>query len=267
MNTRVVAPRAGTAVTALAPELSTISEAISKLPPLVPPPIIAAEISRFAIEGAKALDQAKRAVIRTTDDAGAVADLVKAINTETKKQEEARKAKTAPADGYKDKLMKLYAVGKDALAEAKQILTGKLGAFQSAQARAQAAEIAAREKAAQEEAARLAAAQAALGDAEGAEQILEEAAGLPGEAVNVNVTGAYGATAGQRSRRVGQVDDMLDFLTALVSNPLEEGYLDIINSIEVGQAKLNALAALVIERKIAPIPGFTATEVANTVVR
>lgn len=266
MSTRVVAAKPGAAAPALTPDMSAIAGAIQKLPPLMQPQVVAAEVTQFAVAGVTALDQAKRAVIKTEADAGAAADMLRAIGKAATAQEAARKAKTAPADNYKQKLMDLYAVGKDTLAEAKKIFSDKLLAYQNEQAAIQRAEIAAREKLAQEEAARLAAAQAALGDDEGAEQILEEAAALPAEQVKVTVSGTF-STAGQRVRRVGTVTDTLAFLEALVANPLEEGYGDIINSIEIGPARLNALAALVLDKTIQSIPGFNAEEVTGLNVR
>lgn len=246
-------------------ELGKVSTAIGPAPVLVAP-VIAAEIIRFAGEGSKALIQASRLVVNDADSAGVAADLVKAINAEDKAQEAARKVHTSSLDVYKDRLMTLFGVGRKSLADAKQILMTKLQTFQTVERQRLAEEAEAQRKLQEAEATRLAAAQFALGDAEGAEQILEEAAALPVEPVKVVSAGSF-AVAGIRKVAVGGVGDRYALLRSLIDNPLEPGYAEVIESLTFSQRDLNALAKLVIDQKTPYPVGLDASEKESTNVR
>ena len=230
---------------------------------------IAAEIVRFAQDGTKALDQANRAVINTPEAAGKAADLLRAIRMEMGRQESARKTHTAPLDTFKANLIKLYSVGLDTLNEATTVLKGKSLAFVREEQARRDAEAAVARQAAEAEAARLAAAQAALGDAEGAAQILTDAAALPMGADRVTATGGYGATLGTRVTKKGTVTDNYTFLSSVLelanagSTPCD----DFITALTFSQAQLNNLARAVIDGSIKAIPGLKAEEVSDISVR
>jgi hypothetical protein len=217
---------------------------------------IAAEIVRFVSDSMKALDQANRAVVKDAEAAGKVADLLTAIRRAMATQEIARKVHTTPLDAFKTKLMKLYGVATSNLEEATGILKQKARVFMDAEQRRQQAEADAARRDAEAEALRLAAAQAALGDAEGASQILEEAAARPAEVVKATATGAYGSTLGGRNRKVGTVTNNAQFLMDVLSSP-DPACAKFIEDLRFPPSALNELAAAVLAGA-KPLAGFKA---------
>lgn len=267
MNQQVVgrrAPAAGLPITTI----GEVAKAIGQLQSANTSGI-AAEIVRFAQEGTKALEQAGRAVINSPEAAGKAADLLRAIRLELGRQESARKVHTAPLDTFKANLIKLYSVGQAALEEATLVLKGKAAAFVREEQARRDAEAAAARQAAEAEATRLAAAQAALGDAEGAQQILAEAAALPMEAAKVTATGGYGATLGTRTTKRGEVTDIVAFLYDLTSgdNAQNDAVREFLLQVQFSQSALNALARATLEKRCPALVGFEAKEVSDISTR
>lgn len=253
---------------ALVADIGEVAAAIGHMPQ-VPSAVIAAEIVRFVSEANKALGQAERAVIDDNESAGKAADLMKAITSALSSQDAARKIHTAPLDKFKAKLMQFYGLATTNLENARQILKDKTLVFAKAERARLEAEAAAAAAAAAEEAQRLAAAQAALGDADGAQQILDEAAARPVEAAKVGITGAYGASLGLRTQKVGQVTDNRAFLKFLVAfMDAEPAYGKFVDDLRFPQSALNDLARAVLdpdlEKAVAQPDGFVAENVEST---
>jgi hypothetical protein len=264
MNTAVI-QRSTPKQQALTADIGQVASAIGTVPAM-PPAVIAAEIVRFVIESNKALDQAERAVIKDNDTAGRAADLLKAIGSTISSQEAARKQHTAPLDAFKAKIMKFYGLATGNLEQAKEILKEKAGAFARAERDRLQAEADQRQRLAEEEAARLAAAQAALGDQEGADQILEEAAARPTEVVKVSATGVYGASLGLRTTKKGSVNNnrlFIKFLAGFMDS--EPAYGKFVDDLRFPQSALNDLARAVLdpdlEAAVAQPDGFVAEEI------
>lgn len=249
--------------------IGEIAQALGHVPS-VNTAAIAAEIVRFAQDGAKALDQAERAVIETQEAAGKAADLLKAIRATLNSQDAARKRYTGPLDDFKAKLMRLYAVGAGNLEAASDLLKQKAKVFLVREQDALRVEANAARLRQEEEALRLAAAQAALGDAAGAEQILAEASTRETEVVKATSTGAYGATLGGRVTKRGSVTDNTLFLQDVVSST-HPACVKFIADLRFPQSALNDLARAVLETKASDVPlkieGFKADEVTDISVR
>lgn len=222
---------------------------------------IAAEIVRFAQDGAKALDQAERAVIDTQEAAGKAADLLKAIRSALNTQDAARKKYTAPMDEFKAKMLRLYAIGAGNLEEASNLLKKKAKVFIEKEQAARQAEANAARLQQEEEALRLATVHVSMGDAAGAEQILAEAAALVTGVVKATATGAYGATLGGRVSRRGTVLDNAAFLLDVVSStdPICAAF---ISGLRFPQSSLNELARAILDGA-KPLAGFKAEEVTD----
>lgn len=244
-------------------------DVISKALPLNLPiagKVIAEEVVKYRGEADKALAVATRAEIIDIDTAGRAADVLRAITASEKKVDELRKVQTKPLDDQKKTITALYDVALQTYAKAKTLLNEKANVWRRAEEARLTAEAVERRKARQLEAERLAAAQVALGDEEGADQILEEAAALPVEQERVAAVGVYGSVLGTVNRNVGVVKDRRQFLQAL-SNAKDPLLVQILEKIEFPQSLLNKLAAAVHEgNAIAPI-GFEATRKDSTGVR
>jgi hypothetical protein len=244
--------------------IGEVAQALGHIPP-ANTSAISAEIVRFVSDSVKAVDQAMRAVVDTPEAAGKVADLLTAIRKASVVQENARKVHTAPLDAFKAKLMKLYGVAMGNLDEATTILKQKARVFMDAEQRRQQAEADAARHAAESEALRLASAQAALGDAEGAAQILEEAAARPAEVVKATATGAFGSTLGGRKRKVGTVTNNAQFLMDVLSSS-DPVCASFVADLRFPQSALNDLAAAVLAGA-KPLAGFKAEEVSDITAR
>jgi hypothetical protein len=263
MNQPVIGRRVAQAPKAVA-TIGQVAHAIGQVP-AANTAAIAAEIVRFVAEADKALDQATRAVVNTPEAAGKVADLLKAIRAEANRQDAARKAITAPLDEFKTKLTSLYRIALGTLTDATDILKDKASAYVKAEQARRDAEAAAQAKAAAAEAERLAKAQAALGDAKGAQQILDDAALLPAAAAKVTATGGYGATLGTRVTKKGTVVANRQFLYDLLQRADKNDAVakEFIDDLSFPQGRLNDLARAVIDAAYAPIAGFKAEEVSD----
>lgn len=253
------------------PDPSTNLVTLDTVAASVPQPVspnsafIAAELERFATAAHKAVSVAGRAIIDDEDSYGRGADVVKAINDQLKNLDAARKLQTKPFDDAKKTLMELYNAPGALLTEAKSRLTEKMTRWHRAE-EARKREEAAKIRAAQEaEAKRLAEAQAALGDAAGADRILEEAATIKPAETKVRVTGTYGATAGTRKTNVGTVTDKRRFLSWLAVHGTDQE----IDDVAIGQRMLNNLAARVLspDHALSTVPGFKAEVVDSLTVK
>ena len=236
--------------------LDVISRALPISVP-IPNTEIAAEVIRFRAEADKAVAVAERAEIVDADTAGRAADVLRAITTSEKKLDEARKEKTRPLTEQKAKIDELYKPASAGYLTAKTKLTAKVNVWRKAEEARLTAAAEVRRKERNEEAARLAAAQSALGDDEGADRILEEAAAMTGVPEKVSAVGVYGAVLGTTNRNVGEVNDRAAFLKVLATST-DPNVVAIRDKIEFPQALLNKLAAAVAKgESIAPV-GFTA---------
>jgi hypothetical protein len=229
------------------------------LPVAIPVPgkLIAEEVVKYRTEADKAVAVAQRAEIVDGDTAGRAADVLRAITASLRRLEEDRKKKTAPLDKQKATITGLYEVAKAQYTKAKAMLTDKVDVWRRAEEKRLTAEAEERRAERKAEAERLAAAQTELGDAEGADRILEEAAALPSAPEKVAAVGVYGGVLSSRNRNVGEITDRREFLRALTAakDPL---LVEILDAIEFPKSLLNKLAKAVHEGEaIAPV-GFTA---------
>ena len=244
------------------PTLGTIAAA---LPAAIVPnaALIASELVRFADEADRAEGIAARAVIEDEEAAGRGADVIRSVNDLLKTIETARKEKTAPYDQDKRTLTALYGSIAARLEAAKTVLSNKVLGYSRAETARRIAEAARRELAQREQAQRLAAAQAAIGDEEGAEQIIADAVASTPVAEKVVAKGFYGAAGGERKRPVGAITDLKAFLVWVVSS----GYEELLSEISIGQRGLNVLAKNVLENDGATVPGFKAEYDSSFTVR
>ena len=270
MNTAVV-QRATPKNQALTVDIGQVTAAIGPLPAVVTP-IMANEIVRFVVESQKALSQAELAVVRNQDDAGKVADLLKAIRSALSAQEAARKIHTSPLDDFKAKVMRFYGLATKNLEDAQTLLKGKANDYARAERERLEAQAAAQRKKIEEEAARMAAAQAALGDAEGAQEILDQAAAQTVAVGKVAATGVYGATLGTRVTKRGSVTNsrqFIKFLAAFMDS--EPAYGKFVDDLRFPQSALNDLARAVLdpdlEKAVASPDGFVAETVEDISAR
>ena len=258
------------AVTTAPPTIDAIAKALTPQI-LIPVSEVAAELIRFRDEADKARQVAERAVLKTAQDAGNAADVLRAITTSLTRLETARKAKTEPLDKAKSQLMDLYRAAEKVYTEAKTTLQGKATVWRRAEEARLTKEAEDRRKARQEEAEKLAAAQAAMNDAAGAQQILEEAAAVVEPAPRAGATGIYGSVLGSTSRNVGEVTDRIGFLTAVAvayQNPDADRHLRAIAAaIEFPKSILNALAGAVNAGESFSPPGFRAGKTDNSTAR
>ena len=235
-------------------------EVIEKSLPIalsIPGKVIATEVVKYRTEADKALAVAGRAVITTADDAGNAADVLRAITASLRRLEEDRKAKTQPLDKQKSEITALYDIAKEVYGKAKKVLDEKVTTWRRAEEKRLTAEAEERRKERQAEAERLAAAQAALGDDDGADQILEEAAALPIEPERVSAIGTYGGSLSTRARNVGKITDRAAFLRVLAGST-DPTLIEIREKIEFPQALLNKLAKAVAEGDAISPVGFLA---------
>lgn len=230
----------------------------------------AAFIQNLVAHGENALEQAEVAEITTEDSFGLAGDLVKAINAKLNDADKARKAITSPMDDAKSAVMKLFKVGIDKLESAKKKLQDK----QTTWGRAERSRLDAIAKAEQESATQraldLAAAQQSMGDNEGADQVLAEAAETIQDMGEVKVTarGMYGSSSGMRGRWVGEVTSPRAFLSWL----LTQGY-DPLTILDFKKSGLNAIAkefgekTATIQNTLATSHGFKVSYDESTVSR
>lgn len=223
----------------------------------------AAFIQNLVAHGENALEQAESAVIDTEDNYGLAGDLVKAINAKLGDADKARKAITNPMDEAKKSIMKLFSVGIDKLEAAKTKLQSKQTAWGKAERERKEAIARKEQEEATQRALDLATAQQSLGDTEGAEQILTEAAVTLADMVDVKVSakGMYGTSSGMRGRHVGTVESNRAFLAWLLTQPT-----DLAEVIDFRQSGLNAIAKSQGEKK-QTVPGLKIEYVESTVSR
>lgn len=218
---------------------------------------IAAEVIRFREESEKAVAVAGRAVIDSPNAAGNAADVLRAINGSLRKLAIAKTARLDDLKNAVDSLASMFSVSEVAYKAAKQELTRKVGVWRTAEELRIIAESNAKKAERAARAEQLAAAQIALGDAEGAQQIIEEAAAVPDEAPKIQAIGVYGSTMGTARRNVGKVVDTRAFVAALATSKCEH-MTAILDRIEFPVSLLNKLAAAVQAGEALSPPGFTA---------
>lgn len=222
------------------------------------------KLAEFGERADKALAASLRVEIDSEEKAAKVTDFVAALTKTLAEVDDYRKATTGQFDKLVKGLNGLFNLGPKAkLEQAKTAAQAKLGKYVRDQ-RAKAEEEA---RAAAERAAAEAAAQAAQavkeGDAEGAMQILQEAASVVVEAPRVEVRGNAAVLATTR-RKVGRITDLRAFLAWAATSPSPQA-LAICGGITVGQREQNQLAARVLDIQENPlagtppsIPGFVA---------
>ena len=228
--------------------------------------IVAADIVRFNDESLRAEGNALRAVISNEETFGNGAEVLKSITGQLAELEEVRLSRTRPYDAAKTAVTTLFGVAKKRLEDAKKTLGNKMREWQNTETVRREKDAAVERAKLAKEAQARAAAQAALGDEEGAEQILEEAANTPVVPVAVSTVGIYGARAGTRKVKVGTVHNLDSFLNAL-SKRTEPAIKDFARNIEFSKTGLNRLAAQILAGEIPAIPGFQAEEKSDLDVR
>lgn len=265
MNTKVIQRRVPTGQLVEAHTVGTVAQALG-VPPTLNTSIISAEVVRFVGDADNILAQATRAVVKDDNTFGKATDLLKIIGSTIRTQDEARKAHTAPLDGFKQKITKLYLVSLERLEEAKVLLKEKSTAYALEQRRIAEAAAAVENARIQAEAAAAARAQAALGDKAGAAQILEEAAEIQAAPAKIQASGKFGATGGLRKVITGNVTNNRLFLEAVLTTN-GAAFDTFINDLRFPASALNELAKCVVAGAVAPIHGFDAVESDSFVAR
>lgn len=212
----------------------------------------------YACEADKAEAAAARLVVTDQDSYNSATDLAASAKKVSTELETTRKSYTSVLDAAKTKLMGLFNAPKGRLDAVVAGTNVKMGTWARAEQARRQREADEQRRATEAEAKRLADAAAAMGDKEGAKQIVAEAAAIKIEPAKVTGTGTYGASTVAQKRPVGEVFDKLAFLRWLVSNPQPLEAVLVFDSIDIGKAGLNALAKDALESSTArgSIPGF-----------
>ncbi len=228
--------------------------------------MIAADVVKYSEEAHKALAVAERAQITDDKAAGNAADVIRAIIASRKRLDTDAKKHTADLKSRTVTITDFFKVSDAVYLQAKTKLDDKVTVWRRAEEAKILADNAKKREELQAEAARLAAATAALGDAEGATRIVEEAAAVMIEPARPMAVGVYGGTTGSAKRHVGTVEDRAAFFKALAvsKDPL---VVAIATKIEFPQALLNSLAKAVTEGDTIAPGGFKAGDATNNTYR
>lgn len=229
----------------------------SALPGTVTPEtdLIVAALTDFSVEAIKASGQAQRAVINDLESFGKGGDLIKAINAQVKAAETARRRYMTPFETAAKRISDLFKAAGGQFTDAKDTISAKMLAWQRAEDQRRREEAAAAEAARKAEAEALARAQAALGDEEGAEQIIADATEITVAPEKVVAQGSYGSTTGTRKTPKGEITDISAFLGWLAANAKYE--TEVLAGVSVGQRQLNGLAKRMLDAESPdPVPGF-----------
>lgn len=247
---------------------NTRAALLAVIPETLPldPGAIADEVLSFRDEAEKALAVAQRADVNGADPAGRAGDVMRAISAARARLDSSRKKRTVVLDDLKSNVKKFYDTVDAIYSSAAATLRGKIDVWRRDEEARLTREAEERRKTREAEAAKLATAQAALGDAEGAQQILEEAAAISEEPEKVRAVGVYGTTVGSTTRNIGAVKDRSAFFKALATSkdPL---VVDIANNLVFPQLLLNRLAKAVNESESLCPPGFVASTETNSSFR
>lgn len=224
---------------------------------ILPPVLSAADISKslvsYAVEAEKAIEAATRLEVKDQASYDVATTVGASISAVLRNLEGSRKSYTSPLEDAKKRLIALFNGPGDRLTSSLDAIKRKMDAWRVAErARLDAAAGAERKRIA-DEAKTLAAAATAMGDAEGAKQIVADAAAIVVEPAKIVGTSAFGATTSERKLPTGAITDKRAFLTwALAEGP------DIIDALDIGKTALNRLAKTLLEAKAAAnaVPGF-----------
>lgn len=226
--------------------------------------LIAADVVKYSEEAHKALAVAERAEITDDKAAGNAADVIRAIIASSKRLDADSKKHVADLDARQTTITNFFKVSKVIYLQAKTTLDGKVTKWRRAEEVKLIAENKRKREEQQAEAQRLANVTAALGDVEGAQRIVEEAAAVVIEPPKPVAVGVYGGTTSSAKRHVGLVEDRAAFFKALAvsKDPLVAA---IAAKIEFPQSLLNSLAKAVAEGETIAPGGFKAdTATSNT---
>jgi hypothetical protein len=222
---------------------------------------------KFNEFGKQALVQVEKAVLDTPDKFGLGGDLMRAITQNLRACEEARKSRTDKVNSLVDYITSLFKPGKTKLESAKAGLQKKLNEYERKEREKREAEAAEKKKVAEEAALALASTQQAMGDTDGAHQVLDQATKTIDkidQGTKVVGHGAYGSTSSVRGRWVGSVKDPAAFVIELAKVAPDK----ILDYLEFKQSALNKLAKKQGEDKDAkPIAGFEYSRDENVGVR
>lgn len=261
----------GTAVAEISEKEQAASNAIATQIADLSRDLIPIEIARDAFKynsfGQQAVVQVEKAVLDTPEKFGLAGDLMKAISSNLKAGEEARKSRTDLLRSRIDYITKLFTPGLTKLEDAKKALQKKLNVYAEQLEKQQREEAAKKQKAAEEQALALAQTQMDMGDAKGASEVLDSASKAIdkiGEGAKATGRGVYGSTSHGVKRWVGSVENPAHFLTALIALDPEK----ILDYVEFKPIALNALAKRMGEAKDKKeIAGFKFEQVRNQNVR
>lgn len=242
-----------------------VAQSLTQRLPLAPS-VIAGQVCSLDEQAEKAVAVAERAEIKTAGDAGNAADVLRAISAQLRLVDSQRKKHTDPLDDAKSQIMNLFRVPFAKFTKAQLVLKNKVTAWRRVEEARLTAEAEEKRKERLRLAEQKAAAQVALGDADGAQRIAEEAAALPVEPEKVRAVGIYGSSLGSRKRSVGNVVDRRAFLQELAGSrdPL---LTEILDGIEFPKVSLNRLAAAIHKAETLNPNGFEAQTEDSSVVR
>lgn len=254
-------------------QLTTLGEEAASLPtvPQFSPAIVVADVRAKNEQAANALAAANRANIEDAATARTATDFIKSVTATLNANDEARRRHVDPHNALVKVVNQLYKGPEVTLTQAKNIVSGKLLAWNRAEQARKDAEAAAERERIQREAAKQATQAVEEGDIAGAKQILAEAERVPTDAGAVTTRGNF-ATSGTTKRKVGKITDLRKFL-GWVATSASGSARAVLPGITVGQRELNQLAATVLainadsQTDRAEIPGFEAEEVEGLSVR
>jgi hypothetical protein len=228
--------------------------------------LITADVIKYSEEAARALAVAERAQITDDKAAGNAADVIRAIIASSKRCDADAKQHVADLEAQATAITNFFKISKSVYLAAKVKLDEKVTLWRRAEEVKLIEENRKKREQTQAEAQRLAQVTAALGDAEGAQRIVEEAAAVVVAPARPIAVGVYGSTTSSAKRHIGKVEDRALFFAALAKSkdPL---VVAIANKVEFPQALLNSLAKAVSDGDTITPAGFKADTATNNTYR
>jgi hypothetical protein len=181
--------------------------------------------------------QAERAIINSDESLATGGDLYKIINSQIKKNDEARTSLVKPLNDHVKWINSQFKPNADSLDSILKNLKAKMNTYVSERQKKLDQEAAEQKRLAEEEALNRAAEHEAAGNSELANDIVESAASMPTAAPKAAIArGGYGGATSSRTDWKGECVSVKELCAAIGRGDIPEDF------ITVNQAKLNALA-------------------------
>lgn len=181
--------------------------------------------------------QADRAVIETDESLATGGDLYKIINSQLKKNDEARTALVKPLNDHVKWINAQFKPNTESLTAILKKLKGKMDTFVADRQKKLDEQAAEEKRLAEEEALNRAAEHEAAGNSELADDIVDSAASMPTAAPKAGIArGGYGGATSSRTDWKGECVDIKEMCAAIGRGDLPEDF------VSVNQARLNAFS-------------------------